>query len=85
MFLNQKHLTSFIIGATPGTGGYGIRDNAGAIEMKNSGGTWQEAPVLSSPNTRINNTNNLSAGDCGKWSTQVNLFSLVLETKAVCV
>jgi hypothetical protein len=27
-------------GATSGTGGYGIRDNAGVIESKNSGGSW---------------------------------------------
>ena len=27
-------------GATAGTSGYGIRDNAGILEFKNSGGTW---------------------------------------------
>lgn len=28
-------------GATTGTSGYGIRDNAGTLEFKNSGGSWQ--------------------------------------------
>ena len=28
-------------GATSGTSGYGIRDTAGSLEFKNSGGTWQ--------------------------------------------
>src|SRR6266851_994608 len=27
-------------GTTAGTNGYGIRDNAGTLEFKNSGGTW---------------------------------------------
>jgi hypothetical protein len=27
-------------GAVPGSSGYGIRDNAGVIEVKDSGGTW---------------------------------------------
>lgn len=30
----------FNFGATSGTTGYGIRDNAGVIEVKNSGGSW---------------------------------------------
>jgi hypothetical protein len=28
-------------GATGGTNGYGIRDNAGLLEFKNSGGSWE--------------------------------------------
>lgn len=28
-------------GATAGLGGYGLRDNAGIVEVKNQGGTWQ--------------------------------------------
>jgi hypothetical protein len=30
----------FNFGSTTGTSGYGIRDNAGTIEIKNSGGSW---------------------------------------------
>jgi hypothetical protein len=35
-------------GATSGSAGYGIRDNAGAVEFKNSGGSWQSAPTIAS-------------------------------------
>lgn len=31
-------------GTTVGTSGYGIRDNAGTMEFKNSGGTWTSIP-----------------------------------------
>jgi hypothetical protein len=39
---NTSHAASSYInfGNTSGTGGYGIRDNAGTIEIKNSGGSW---------------------------------------------
>lgn len=30
----------FNFGTTPGSSGYGIRDNAGTMELKNSGGSW---------------------------------------------
>jgi hypothetical protein len=32
-------------GATIGTSGYGIRDNAGVIQIKNSGGSWTNIPT----------------------------------------
>lgn len=31
-------------GTTSGTGGYGIRDNAGTMQLKNSGGSWSSIP-----------------------------------------
>lgn len=36
-------------GATAGTTGYGVRDNAGVMEIKNSGGSW--SPIGSSAST----------------------------------
>lgn len=38
----SNHYINF--GTTNGTGGYGIRDNAGTIEFKNSGGSWVAIP-----------------------------------------
>ncbi|HXH23691.1 MAG TPA: tail fiber domain-containing protein [Vicinamibacterales bacterium] len=35
-------------GATEGTSGYGFRDNAGTLEFKNSGGTWQGVTTATS-------------------------------------
>ena len=32
--------------STEGSSGYGIRDNAGTMEAKNSGGTWTEFPLV---------------------------------------
>ena len=29
-------------GTTKGTGGYGLRDNAGTLQFKNSGGDWAD-------------------------------------------
>lgn len=36
------------LGSTAGSGGYGMRDNSGTVEIKNSGGSWS-APSYSSP------------------------------------
>lgn len=33
-------------GTTAGSGGYGIRDNAGTLEFKNTGGSWQSIQAL---------------------------------------
>jgi hypothetical protein len=33
-------------GSSAGSGGYGIRDNGGALEFKNSGGSWQTTQVI---------------------------------------
>ncbi len=42
-------------GATEGTSGYGFRDNAGMLEFKNSGGTWQGVTTATSgPSFSVN-------------------------------
>jgi hypothetical protein len=33
-------------GSSSGSGGYGIRDNGGALEFKNSGGSWQTIQTI---------------------------------------
>lgn len=38
--LSGPSVTYLNFGATPGETGYGIRDNAGTMEFKNSGGSW---------------------------------------------
>jgi hypothetical protein len=48
-------------GATDGTTGYGIRDNSGTIEIKNSGGSWAAPLTASSTIT----ANNFAAGSVG--------------------
>ncbi len=48
-------------GTTSGSSGYGIRDNAGTLEFKNSGGSW--ASIQSTVST-------LCGGTCGsQWAT----------------
>jgi hypothetical protein len=48
-------------GSTMGSSGYGIRDNAGTIELKNSGGSWAAPLTASSTIT----ANNFAAGSVG--------------------
>jgi hypothetical protein len=53
-------------GVTAGTVGYGMRDNSGTLEFKNTGGTW------ASMNTAIQNyltLNNYQAGGSSQWTT----------------
>ena len=45
-------------GATAGSSGYGIRDNAGNLEFKNSGGTWSTLQTLV-----------YNLGGSGQWTT----------------
>lgn len=46
-FTNLRNAASAYInwGATSGVNGYGIRDNAGTLEAKNSGGSWLPLPT----------------------------------------
>jgi hypothetical protein len=44
-------------GSTDGSAGYGVRDNAGVIEVKNSGGAWVPLPSVDTTNA-----SNLSSG-----------------------
>jgi hypothetical protein len=51
-------------GATTGTSGYGVRDNGGTVEIKNSGGSWA-APGGGTPggsNTQIQYNNSSAFG-----------------------
>jgi endosialidase-like protein len=48
-------------GSTDGTTGYGMRDSAGTIQLKNSGGTWAAPLTASSTIT----ANNFAAGSVG--------------------
>ncbi len=57
-------------GATAGSSGYGIRDNAGALEFKNSGGSWQTlqsviAGLGGSWTTSGSNIYNANSGNVG--------------------
>jgi hypothetical protein len=47
----------FTFGSTTGNGGYGIRDNAGVIECKNSGGSWDACGTGASGGVAGNTTN----------------------------
>jgi hypothetical protein len=48
-------------GSTDGSSGYGVRDNSGTIEIKNSGGSWGAPLTASSTIT----ANNFAAGSVG--------------------
>jgi hypothetical protein len=51
-------ITAYLnFGTTAGSGGYGVRDNAGTIEFKNSGGSWAS---MQSTVSSLVNTNNPS-------------------------
>jgi len=58
-------------GVTVGTGGYGIRDNAGAMEFKNSGGAW--AAIAS------------AAASAGGWTDDGTIVRLDTGTDAVAI
>jgi hypothetical protein len=57
-------------GSTLGTSGYGIRDNAGTIEYKNSGGSWS---TLSSLGDSVNYWQ-LNSGALSPFSTTADLL-----------
>ena len=50
-------------GATSGTNGYGIRESGGALEFKNSGGSWQTLQAIVS---------GLLGGGAGSWTLSGN-------------
>jgi hypothetical protein len=50
-------------GTTAGDTGYGLRDNAGTIEFKNSGGTW--SPIGSGNLTWLQSGNNIYSSNSG--------------------
>ncbi len=56
-------------GSTFGTNGYGLRDNAGTIEFKGSGGAW--APIAA------------SAGSAGGWTKAGAVVSLTTGTDTI--
>jgi hypothetical protein len=51
-------------GATAGTGGYGVRDNSGVIEAKNSGGSWLGLPLQALNTTSSPTFNALTVTSC---------------------
>lgn len=50
-------------GSTAGTSGYGIRDNSGTLEFKNTGGSWQGLQTI------VNNYITISGSVTGSGST----------------
>jgi hypothetical protein len=56
-------------GSTVGTSGYGLRDNAGTIEFKGSGGSW--APIAA------------SAGSAGGWTKTGAVVALTTGTDTI--
>lgn len=62
-------------GATAGSGGYGIRDNAGTLEFKNNGGSWASLQATiatlagSQWTTSGNNIYNANSGNVGIGTT----------------
>jgi|GEM_PF-4498740 len=63
--LNTSAYINF--GDVDGTTGYGFRDNAGVIEFKNSGGSWQNFSALSGGDVYGGGTG--SAGEVAFWTT----------------
>jgi trimeric autotransporter adhesin len=57
--LNGSFPTYLNFGATAGSSGYGMRDNSGTLEFKNSGGSW--ASIQSTVNTLLSGS--------GQWTT----------------
>ncbi|UCG35639.1 MAG: hypothetical protein JSW17_02250 [Candidatus Omnitrophota bacterium] len=53
--------TYFNFGATAGAGGYGVRDNAGTIEFKNSGGSWASISAGANQLTDLTDVNSSTA------------------------
>jgi len=54
LYMNSKNITNIEylnFDGTSGTSGYGIRDNSGAVEFKNSGGAWAVVSVAGAPSS----------------------------------
>ncbi len=78
-------------GATQGTSGYGIRDNAGTIECKNSGGAWAacaggggggaiSALTAAAGTNTINNAANIQTWD---WNSLTTAQGLRLRSSSI--
>ncbi|AEP10670.1 tail fiber domain-containing protein [Micavibrio aeruginosavorus] len=77
-------------GTTQGTGGYGLRDNAGTLQYKNSGGAWTNiasgggGAALSglTAATAANSINNAAYAQAWAWNSLGNNNGLTLSTTA---
>ncbi|AEP10671.1 tail fiber domain-containing protein [Micavibrio aeruginosavorus] len=76
-------------GTTRGSGGYGIRDNAGTIECKNSGGAWancvQTSLALSALTaaTAANTINNAANTQTWQWNSMTTGDGMVITSSSV--
>ncbi|WP_235067794.1 tail fiber domain-containing protein [Micavibrio aeruginosavorus] len=75
-------------GTTRGSGGYGIRDNAGTIECKNSGGAWAACAgggALSglTAATATNTINNAANTQTWQWNSLTTGNGMVMTSSSV--
>ncbi|MDB5187599.1 MAG: hypothetical protein JWO50_119 [Candidatus Kaiserbacteria bacterium] len=70
-------------GASTGNAGYGIRDNGGSVEVKNSGGAWVSITagsgswVVSGTNIYNNNTGNIGIGTTNPTDGKLQVVGVV--------
>lgn len=63
--------------STVGSSGYGVRDNLGTLELKNSGGSWS-TPVVENPSTgTVDNAGGFVSGDFGSNGTSYTVQTSV--------
>jgi len=78
-------------GATRGSGGYGIRDNAGTIECKNSGGAWAAcaggggggAISALTAATGANTINNAAHTQVWNWNSVTSDYGLIIGSTSL--
>ena len=97
-FTNLRNAASAYInwGATSGVNGYGIRDNAGTLEAKNSGGAWLPLPtsatlptaapfITRTPDSNLSNETALSGFTTGLLINTTGTGIPVIYGGATCV
>ena len=79
-FTNLRNVASAYInwGTTAGVNGYGLRDNAGVIEAKNSGGAWLPLPTSSTLPTAASFITRVSEGSLSNETPLDAIASAIL-------
>jgi len=65
---------------TVGSGGYGIRDNSGALEMRNSGGAWEALGSILQSVADSAATANGTGGENRKGEFDIGPFRVIFDT-----